>query len=80
MNILSLKLVILHHFSKNIESLKKKPCCYDNNYSNTSCSKNIVASSIFEARGCCMHVFLVYARISACAFWWQSGAGCSYAV
>ena len=24
MNILSLKLVILHHFSKNIESLKKK--------------------------------------------------------
>ena len=59
MNILSLKLVILHHFSKNIESLKKNPCCYDNNYSNTSCSKNIVASSIFEARGCCMHVFLV---------------------
>ena len=54
-----LKLVILHHFSKNIESLKKKACCYDNNYSNTSCSKNIVASSIFEARGCCMHVFLV---------------------
>ena len=48
MNILSSKLVILHHFSKNIESLKKKPCCYDNNYTNTSCSKNIVASSIFE--------------------------------